>query len=226
MLGRCREDAGRARARRRTGREQEGQVTAALVPGRVGGVAEKDGRVDREREPGDPRDRLQHRTRSRGDPRQVEQRRSRRRGARGEQKPASQVHRRAGLEDTHHVEEALGPAEVLHEQRGADVHRCGGDEGRAPGQHRVPGRSRHAGHRRRRARQPSGEEVPADLALPHGRLHDRAPVVRRIGHEPAPSRPARNAAPSPARSAAPATAAVRHIPPRSRVESRGCGGSP
>ena len=92
--------------------------------------------------------------------------------------PRAEAHRRGQLDGPHHVDEALGPAQVLHQRDRAERH---GDQCGQPGvaaQLRAPGELGAGGQQAGPARDAAQEQVRADLMAPWRGLDHRTPVVR------------------------------------------------
>ncbi|CAG7345790.1 hypothetical protein PICSAR65_04160 [Mycobacterium avium subsp. paratuberculosis] len=168
------------------------------VPGRGGGVGQQHGGVDGQR-------RRQHRRlkagRSLGGAQHRAQRPQREPlpghpvhlgggghrdpGAERAENPRAQVHRRGQLDGAQHVQEPLGPAQVLHQRDQAEQHRGQGGQPGVAAQ-RVPAGQLGAGRQQPGAAGDAAQEqVRPHLVAPRRRLDHRAPVVRAelgLGH--------------------------------------------
>ena len=102
-------------------------------------------------------------------PDQVRRDRQRARAAEGDQAPGARVHRRARLEDPHHVQESLGTAEIGDQQ----------DRRRARRPRARPcGRSRRSGGRRRRRTR--ARRTPRPMPSRRTRSRSRPPSSTRV----------------------------------------------
>src|SRR5690606_16340231 len=98
-------------------------------------------------------------------------------GAEGGDHPGAEAHRARDLHGPHHVQEALGPAQVLDERGGADAHAAERDEAGAAAQAGTVGRLRADGEEAGTACDSAEEEVDGDRGPPRRRLDDGPAVV-------------------------------------------------
>jgi hypothetical protein len=182
---------GPARGEARRGGEEVGEVAAARLPGGDHGVAQQRSGVGGEH--GAER-RLRQRRRCLGRAEQGAQRAQRRplpgqavdlegtqqpgEAREGADHPGAQAHGARDLHGPHHVQEALGAAEVLDERRGAEPDGAQRHQPGVAAQQRPVGALRAEGEHPGAAGDAAEEQVHRDRRLPRRRLDDGAAVVR------------------------------------------------
>ena len=94
------------------------------------------------------------------------------------QNPRAEAHRRGQLDGSHHVDEALGPTQVLHQRHCAQHHSDQGGQSGVAAQRVSPGELGAGRQQTGPARHATQEQVRRHLVAPRRGLDHRAPVVR------------------------------------------------
>ena len=213
-------------------REKERQLAVGLVPGGYGGVGEQGARVRREQrsERGSPETGQPSQP---GQPAgQVRRGCCRRECAERREDERADGQRGRRLDHAQHVQEPLGPAEVMDQEHRADTGARRGDETSDPLEGDVAGQRSPFCQHRGGTGHAAQEEVERDVGRLPGRGLDDLPAVvgleLRLGDHgafPHRRRPRNDATPT-AASALAAAPTCFQIEPRSRVVTTGSGGSP